>query len=53
MWSVLLTKAVAVVAEGSLRAAGQTLAFVEQEASFTLGAEVPAETMLTFQRAAL
>lgn len=39
--------------EGSLWAAGQTLAFVELETKFTFGAEVSAETVLAFQRTAL
>lgn len=37
----------------SLWAAGQTFAFVQLEARLTLGAEVPAETVLTLRRATL
>lgn len=48
-----LTEAVCLVGKGSLWAAGQTLAFVQLEARPTLGAEVPAETVLTVQRATL
>lgn len=39
--------------EGSLRAAAQTLAFVQLEARFALGAEVSAEAVLAVCRAAL
>lgn len=49
----LLTQAVCLVGEGSLWAAAQTLAFVQLEAGLTLGAEVPAETVLAVQRATL
>lgn len=38
---------------GSLWAAAQTLAFVQVESLFTLGAEVPTETVLTVHRTAL
>lgn len=50
---VWLTEAVCLVGEGPLWAAAQTLAFVQLEAGLTLGAEVPAETVLAVQRATL